>query len=108
MLRKLSCNAFVYINLLLLKMLSLWGTADTVVHSDHTLSCNLSDSEDIEIKTKDIIRHANCLLLNFCTKISREAPLESKLQIGSVEHTGDSIRMQSSSNLLKHEASAIR
>ena len=37
---------------------------DTVVHLGHTLSCNLSDSEDIEIKTKDFIRRANCLLLN--------------------------------------------
>lgn len=38
---------------------------DTVVHMGHTLSCNLSDQEDIEIKTKDFIRHARCLLLNF-------------------------------------------
>ena len=37
---------------------------DTVVHLGHTLSCNLSDSEEIEIKTKDLIRRANCLLLN--------------------------------------------
>ena len=38
---------------------------DTVVHLGHTLSCNLSDSEDIENKTKDFIRRANCLLANF-------------------------------------------
>ena len=38
---------------------------DTVIYLGHTLSCNLSDSEDIEIKTKDSIMRANCLLLNF-------------------------------------------
>ena len=38
---------------------------DTVVHLGHTLSCNLSDSEDIEIKTQDFIQRANRLLLNF-------------------------------------------
>ena len=38
---------------------------DTVVHLRQTLSCDLSDSEDIENKTKDFIRHANCLLANF-------------------------------------------
>ena len=38
---------------------------DTVVHLGHTLSCGFSDSEDIENKTKDFIRHANCLLANF-------------------------------------------
>ena len=37
---------------------------DTVVHLGHSLSC-LSDSEVIEIKIKDFIRRANCLLLNF-------------------------------------------
>ena len=38
---------------------------DTVIYLGHTLSCNFSESEDIEIKTKDCIRRANCLLLNF-------------------------------------------
>ena len=38
---------------------------DTVVHLGHTLSCDLSDSEGIENKTKDFIRRANCLLANF-------------------------------------------
>ena len=38
---------------------------DIVVHLGHTLSCDLSDSEDIENKTKDFIRSANCLLANF-------------------------------------------
>ena len=38
---------------------------DTAVHLGHTLSYNLSDSEDIEIKTKDFLRCANCPLLNF-------------------------------------------
>ena len=38
---------------------------DIVVHLGHTLSCNLSGSEDIENKTKDFIRSANCLLANF-------------------------------------------
>ena len=38
---------------------------DTVIYLGHTLSCNLSESKDIEIKTKDCIRRANCLLLNF-------------------------------------------
>ena len=33
-------------------------------HLGHTLSCDLSDSEDIENKT-DFIRCANCLLANF-------------------------------------------
>ena len=37
---------------------------DTVVYLGHTLSCDLSDSEDIENKTKDFIRCANCLLAN--------------------------------------------
>ena len=38
---------------------------DTVVHLGHTLFCDLSDSEDIESKTKDFIRCANYLLANF-------------------------------------------
>ena len=37
---------------------------DTVVYLGHTLSCDLSDSEDIENKTKDFIRCDNCLLAN--------------------------------------------
>ena len=45
---------------------------DTVVHLGHTLSCGFSDSEDIENKTKDFIRHANCLLANFgvCSSVA--------------------------------------
>ena len=52
---------------------------DTVVHLGHTLSCNLSDSEDIEIKTKDFIRRANCLLLNFgvCSAALKSMLLQS-------------------------------
>ena len=37
---------------------------DTVVHLGHTLSCDLSDSEDDENKTKDFISD-NCLLASF-------------------------------------------
>ena len=52
---------------------------DTVVHLGHTLSSNLSDSEDIEIKTKDFIRRANCLLLNFgvCSAAVKSTLLQS-------------------------------
>ena len=52
---------------------------DTVVHLGHTLSCNLSDSEEIEIKTKDFIRRANCLLLNFgvCSAAVKSMLLQS-------------------------------
>ena len=63
--------AFVYINLLLLRMLlSFVGCSWLLLillftWAGHTLSCNLTHSEDIEIKTKDFIRCANCLLLNF-------------------------------------------
>ena len=38
---------------------------DIVVQLGHTLSCDLSDSEDIENKRKDFIGHANCLVANF-------------------------------------------
>ena len=52
---------------------------DTVVPLGHTLSSNLSDSEDIEIKTKDFIRRANCLLLNFgvCSAAVKSTLLQS-------------------------------
>lgn len=52
---------------------------DTVAHLGHTLSCNLSDSEDIEIKTKDFNRHANCLVLNFgvCSAAVKSKLLQS-------------------------------
>ena len=51
---------------------------DTAVHLGHSLSC-LSDSEDIEIKTKDFIRRANCLLLNFgvCSAAVKSTLLQS-------------------------------
>ena len=52
---------------------------DTVVHLGHTLSYNLSDSEEIEIKPKDLIRRANCLLLNFgvCSAAVKSTLLQS-------------------------------
>ncbi len=43
---------------------------DKVVHLGHILLCDLSDSEDIESKTKDFIRRANYYLLNL-----KSAPL---------------------------------
>ena len=39
--------------------------SDSVSHLGHILSCYLSDSSDIENKTKKFIRCANCLQLNF-------------------------------------------
>ena len=50
---------------------------DTVVHLGHTLSCDLSDSEDI--KTKDFIRCANCLLASFgvCSSVVKSCLLQS-------------------------------
>ena len=52
---------------------------DSVVHLCHTLSCDLSDSEDIENKTKDFIRRANCLLTNFgvCSSVVKSRLLQS-------------------------------
>ena len=55
------------------------GVQLTFVHLGHTLSCNLSDSEDIEIKTKDFIRRANYLPLNFgvCSAAVKSMLLQS-------------------------------
>ena len=39
--------------------------SDSVCHLGHMLSCDLSDSIDIEMKIKEFIRCANCLYLNF-------------------------------------------
>jgi len=52
---------------------------DIVVHLGHTLSCDLSDSEDIENKTRDFIRRANCLLANFevCSSVVKLRLLQS-------------------------------
>ena len=35
---------------------------DTVLHLGHTMSSNLTDSEDTGIKTKNFVRRGNCLL----------------------------------------------
>ena len=58
----------------------MWAGAftDTVVHLGHTLSCDLSNSEDIENKAKDFIRHANCLLANF--RVCSPAVMSCSLQ----------------------------
>ena len=53
--------------------------SNSVCHLGHMLSCDLSDTIDIEMKTKEFIRCANCLHLNFgmCSPAVKSSLLRS-------------------------------